>query len=291
MPEWFFVNPQSMDLFRHRTLIIATKHDKQRVLAPLLEQHLGVYCNRDAGIDTDVLGTFSGEQPRELDPFATACRKCEWAMCETGCDLAIANEGSFYMHPIFGFVPVDDELLVLKDQRHEALWKVAAHTTETNFAAREVDSWIELQAFAQEIGFPSHGLILRPGKSDFADMAKGLVSWDMLQHQFSFLRSRWGRVYAETDMRASFNPTRMRFIGRLCEQLLDLLKQPCPNCSFPGYGPVASEPGLPCAWCRTPTRSRLLDIYLCQHCGFEQKKYYPDGKQTEDPMYCERCNP
>jgi len=62
-------------MFKGRSLVIATKHEKEKVIAPLLEQALNVVCFIQEGFDTDTLGTFTGEIERELDPIATARQK------------------------------------------------------------------------------------------------------------------------------------------------------------------------------------------------------------------------
>jgi len=51
-------------LFENRKLVIVTKHKKERVIAPLLEKHLGVVCFVSEGFDTNTLGTFCGEIER-----------------------------------------------------------------------------------------------------------------------------------------------------------------------------------------------------------------------------------
>ena len=58
-------------MFQNRQLLIATKHNKERVIAPLLEEALGVTCVVNDTFDTDTLGTFTGEVERTLDPLAT----------------------------------------------------------------------------------------------------------------------------------------------------------------------------------------------------------------------------
>ena len=69
-----------MSLFQNRKLLIATKHQKERVIAPILERALGVICFVDETYDTDVLGTFTGEIEREHDPITTVREKCLQAM-------------------------------------------------------------------------------------------------------------------------------------------------------------------------------------------------------------------
>ena len=59
-------------MFHNRRLIIATQHHKEKVIAPLFEEKLGVHCFTDSQLNTDVLGTFSGEVERNNDPITTA---------------------------------------------------------------------------------------------------------------------------------------------------------------------------------------------------------------------------
>lgn len=46
------------DFFSGRRLLIVTKHQKEEVIAPLLEKALGVSCFVSKDFDTDSLGTF-----------------------------------------------------------------------------------------------------------------------------------------------------------------------------------------------------------------------------------------
>jgi hypothetical protein len=90
-------------MFKGRSLVIATKHEKEKVITPLLEEALGVVCFIPEGFDTDTLGTFTGEIERKLDPISTARQKCLMAMKVSNCDLGIASEGSFGPHPSLFF--------------------------------------------------------------------------------------------------------------------------------------------------------------------------------------------
>lgn len=58
----------------------------------------------DASFDTDMLGTFTGEVERKLDPLATVREKCLRAMKHNHCDLGVASEGSFGASCIVIFV-------------------------------------------------------------------------------------------------------------------------------------------------------------------------------------------
>lgn len=279
------------DLFAGRTLLIATKHGKESVIAPVLEQALGVRCRVTDGLDTDALGTFTGEIERKDDPVVTARTKCLWGMEQTGCDLAVASEGSFGPHPLIGFVPSDDEYLVLLDKANDIDIAVRELSTDTNFSGMDVRTAGELMQFARKAGFPSHGLILRPAKDDHSAIIKGITHIEKLLDTFDYFQRSYGGAYAETDMRAMFNPTRMKVIGRAAEKLAERLGARCPQCAFPGFGVTAIEPGLPCSQCMAPTRSARLYRYECQQCAFVREEEYPKGRHVEDPMYCDLCNP
>ena len=80
-------------MLKGRTLVIATKHHKEKVIAPLLERELGVNCIVAQNFDSDILGTFTGEVERFFDALTTAKNKCLMAMESNNCDLAIASEG------------------------------------------------------------------------------------------------------------------------------------------------------------------------------------------------------
>ena len=58
--------------FEGRSIAIATKHKKQIAMAALLEKELGVTCIVSENLDTDLLGTFTGEIERELSPIDAA---------------------------------------------------------------------------------------------------------------------------------------------------------------------------------------------------------------------------
>jgi hypothetical protein len=278
-------------MFKGRTLIIATKHKKEKVIAPILEKELGVKCIVLPDLDTDQLGTFTGEIERKDDPLTTARNKCQLAMESANCDLSIANEGSFGPHPHIFFIPADDEILLLVDKKNNLEISASLLSTETNFNQAEIKTEKELRAFADEAQFPSHGLILRKAKNDFSDIVKNIKSVDQLKSVFNRFISNYGMAYVETDMRAMNNPTRLKVIEDTTQKLVAKIKSCCPSCNTPGFGIVSAEKGLPCQWCNFPTKGILNYIYKCQRCSFSKVEQYPHGKIAEDPMYCDVCNP
>jgi hypothetical protein len=279
------------ELFKDRKMVIATKHGKEQVIAPSFERALGVKCMVSEGFDTDILGTFSGEVERETDPVTAAREKCRIAMELTGCDIALASEGSFGPHPSYFFVSSDEEFLMFFDRKNNIEILVKEISTDTNFNGSAINSKEELFEFAQKVGFPEHALILRKSKDDFSGMVKGISDPLILKETFENLIEKYAEAYAETDMRAMHNPTRMRVIGKAVEKLISKIKSACPACNMPGFGITDVKKGLPCGLCGSPTRSILSYICACKNCAFVKEELFPNEKLQEDPMYCDRCNP
>lgn len=278
-------------IFQNRKLVIATMHGKEAVLAPLLQQALGVQIVLPQQLDTDQFGTFTGERVRTRSPLDTAVAKCKAAMQLTGCTLAVANEGSFGAHPLLGFVNADEEIVVLVDEEHHLQIAAKELSTVTNFNAATIHSLAELEAFAKAAQFPSHALIVRANPTDTTQLVKGITDKELLHQLATRLLSQQGSLYVETDMRAHYNPMRMRVIEAAARKLIEKLQRCCPACGMPGFDVAEVVPGLPCNLCGNETRSTKYFIKRCQHCKHEEIEWYPHGKETEDPMYCDTCNP
>ena len=278
-------------MFEGRRLIIATKHNKEQVIAPLLEEALGVNCFVDESFDTDALGTFSGEIERKQDPVSTARMKCLRAMELNNCDLGVASEGSFGVHPSIFFASADDEFLIFIDKKNDLEIIARELSTETNFNGKKIRSEKDLMDFAELVKFPSHAVILKKSKEETEDMVKAIISYEVLKETYQILLNKHESVFAETDMRAMYNPSRMSVIETATEKLVAKVKSCCSKCQNPGFGVTDLKKGLPCDLCGIATKSTLSLIYTCQKCQFTTEKLYPNDKQKEDPMYCDFCNP
>jgi hypothetical protein len=278
-------------IFAGRKLLIVTKHHKEKVIATILEEALGVTCIVSDGFDTDSLGTFSGEVERKDDPIVTARNKCLRAMELYGCDLAVSSEGSFGPHPSIFFVPCDDEIILFMDKKNDLEIIARELSTETNFHGEEIKTKEQLNDLAERVKFPTHGLIVRKAKGDSTEIIKGIGDWKHLSTIFSQFIDKYGTVFVETDMRAMYNPTRMKVIEKATQKLADKIKSCCPQCSVPGFGVTDVKRGLPCGLCDYPTRTILSLIYTCQNCSFCKEEKYPHKKTSEEPMYCDMCNP
>lgn len=278
-------------MFQNRKIIIATKHEKEKVIAPVLERELGVICFTDKNFDTDIFGTFTGEVERTLDPIATAREKCLKAMEANNCDLGIASEGSFGAHPAIFFVPADDEFLIFIDKKNGLEIIAKELSTDTNYNSTEIKNEDELWSFADMAGFPEHGLILRQSADIKFEIFKGINDVKLLKEIFHKMMSKYPTVFVETDMRAMYNPTRMKVIEKATQKLVKKIKSTCPQCHTPGFDITEIKKGLICGLCKMPTNSTLSHIFTCQKCQFTKEEKYPHNKISEDPMYCNFCNP
>ena len=266
-------------------------HNKEQVMAPLLQEYLGVLVVVPPSLNTDQFGTFSGEVEREGTPYETALQKCKHACQQTGHTLAVASEGSFGPHPDLGFIPCDDELVLLYDAANHLEISARELTTTTNFAGRQINSAREAQQFATAAGFPQHALIIRNNAQDNTDVVKGINNMQTLLKLVEKRIDKTGSVYLTTDMRAMYNPTRMQVIEKATRKLVEKATNLCPACTTPGYSATSYHTGLPCRICSSPTRSVLSVVYTCSKCNHTHTIMHPKGKTSEDPMYCDWCNP
>ncbi|WP_295335774.1 DUF6671 family protein [Flavobacterium sp.] len=278
-------------MFEGRNLLIATKHRKETVIAPLFSDAFGVHCFTSDVIDTDSLGTFSGEIARKKNIIETLRDKCELAVKAIGADLVVASEGSFGAHPSVFFAHADDEWIMLKDYANDLEIIAREISTDTNFQGEAIPNKAALKVFAEKAKFPSHGIILKPAEDNYSKVIKGCQNWDELSLHFERLKNNFGTAYAETDMRAMHNPTRMKVIAAVTQKLIAKIKSTCPSCAYPGFDVTEVKAGLPCENCSFPTRSTLSHIYQCKNCAHTEEKLYPRHLQYEDPMYCDNCNP
>jgi hypothetical protein len=282
-------------MFAGRKLCIATMHGKERVIAPHVEQQLGVRCFvPKSGFDSDQFGTFSGEIPRAGTPLEAARQKASAAMDATGVDLAIASEGSFVPHPQVGLIPVGVELVVLFDRRHDLEILGDDVTSETNHARRECRDLDDVVAFASRIGFPEHGLLLAVGDPPIR-VVKGLRDQDVLQaaaqEMLAAANEQGQDLHALSDMRAHQNPTRMRSIDRAASILAKRVATPCPGCGSPGFGKIDVVRGLPCSLCDLPSSWVRAFVHGCSRCDARLEVPRSDGLASVDPGSCEHCNP
>lgn len=266
-------------------------HGKETVIAPHLTKDLGLYCFVTDQLDTDLLGTFSGEVDRMDSPLETARKKCQLAMDLTSVDLAIASEGSFGPHPSIPFIPAHEEFLLLVDKKNNWEFLVRKLETKTNYRQITLTSIDMLTDFLDQAKFPSHGLIVKKQADDATDCVKGIHDKQVLHQTVEYFLRRFGQCTVDTDMRAMHNLTRMDVIDGMTASLIQQIKSTCPTCQTPGFSLKEKERGLPCSLCGNPTRTVKADIYGCQACTYTEHRSPGHAMEKEDPMYCDFCNP
>lgn len=273
----------------NRKILIATKHQKERVIGPILEQSFNMDYFTIDDFDSDCFGTFTGEVERKLNAFETVKKKALTALSLVDSDIVIASEGSFGSHPNIFFASCNEEFLYLYDKKNSFEITVKLLSTNTNFSSKEINSTTELTEFLDQIRFPSHAIIIIDNVNN--SFYKGLTDSEEVFHLFNKILKKNGSVLVESDMRAMCNPTRMENIRELSIKLVDALYSLCPNCLTPGFQVSESKAGLPCLYCNLPTNSTLSHTSICKACHYRQEKLFPFSKEFEDPMYCNFCNP
>jgi len=274
-------------------IILPTKHAKSVAIAPPFWERLGASV-LEYLVDTDTLGTFSGEVEREGNALECARRKCEWGLDLLGdrAEYGLASEGSFGPHPFIPFLPCDQEVLYFIDRKRSFHLHMVHFSNKTNYRMKALGSFEELQKFANSAQFPSHALILRPNnRENNHPLFKGIDTQDTLEHAFKESRkhSADGQVWVETDMRAQFNPSRMTAIGELADKLAERLATACPSCASPGWGRIHAEKGLHCEYCDQATEMIAHEIYGCVLCDHTVRQPRADGLKAAPQMHCGWC--
>lgn len=282
-------------VYTNSCIVLATKHAKSIAIAPPFEDKLGASV-LEYVVDTDKLGTFSGEVRRTESPIECARKKCELSLKKLGnkVEFALASEGSFGPHPLIPFLPCDHEILYFIDRKRDFHIHLSHFSEKTNYRMEAVDSLEALQKFATEIQFPSHALILRPNSRETkTPLFKGVDSQAQLEEAFQecMKYASEAKVWVETDMRAHLNPSRMVVIRELAEKLAERLSSLCPQCKTPGWGKVRAEKGLLCGLCGSETELLKQEILGCVKCKYEEMIMPSHGLNSAGPEYCSYCNP
>jgi hypothetical protein len=270
---------------------LLTRHGKEAVIAPVLEPELCCVIQHVSGYDTDRLGTFTREIARDGSQIEAARRKARIGMELAKVPLGMASEGSFGPDPVMGAIPWNVECLIWIDDR--------LGIEVTGFAQGEARSghvlaknWEDVTGFAHRIGFPEHGVSLRPDDESDPRIQKGITGWKDLGERFfrALSLSSNGRVFLEADLRAHLNPTRRDTIRRAARDLLDKLRSRCPSCGLPGFSVIERMEGLPCADCQGPTHEIRADVHGCRKCA-HRAVIERTGAGKGNPLYCDFCNP
>ncbi|GAB6194863.1 DUF6671 family protein [Lysobacter xanthus] len=277
-------------LYAGRRVALLTQHGKEAILAPVLEPALGCRIDLVTGYDTDLLGTFTRDIPREGTQLQAARRKARIGMELGGARIGLASEGAFGTDPMFGLLPWNVEIVIWIDDTL-GIEVVGRAAGKARFATRRVTCWAEAEDFARQCDFPAHGLVARPDSAFDRRVHKDIVDLDGLRHAFdaALAESSDGYVVLDVDARAHRNPTRQGVIREAALDLAARLASCCPACDAPGFAVARREPGRPCADCGGPTSDARAEVQACVRCAHHEVRPLGDG--PADPAHCPGCNP
>lgn len=283
--------PWSRHPYHGRTAVLATMHDKLPLIAPAMLAAIGLDVH-DVPVDTDQLGTFTGDVARPGTLWATAVAKARLGMDASRTRLGLASEGSIGPPPGLAFVIAAVELVVLVDDELGIIIGETATGYDIVTIATDLAPGDETDAVLQRGRFPEHGMIVRPALGPLMPLHKGIHDRTILDRAIRgcAAASPDSRAHLETDLRAHHCPSRRPIIAAAAHRLAARLATCCPTCATPGWGIVRVELGVPCQHCGRVVPVPNADIYGCAACNDEHTVSRPESNGA-DPGRCEWCNP
>ena len=277
--------------YRHQRIGLATIHAKELEVAPPFRRVLGAEVVVAPQIDTDLLGTFSGEIPRPDALVETCVQKAELVFGTLDVDCAVASEGSYGPIARVPLLAGGLEILAFIDRRRGVRLVETLVTNRTNWRLWRFKAGDpRVPAAARAIGCPQFGLFVH-AVSDGSRPIKGLRTLDevVAAVDSEARRSDDGMAVLLADMRAHMNPTRMKVRRALGFKLARRLERLCPKCGAPGFGHVESRRGLPCECCAAPTHFIDFEVDGCSACGHVRARARKDGRLTAPRRSCPSC--
>ncbi len=271
--------------------VLTSKHQKLHQIAPAFESIVGLHM-LEADLDTDQLGTFTGEIERKFPPLETAIRKARMGMRHLGIPIGMASEGSIGADLVVPFVTSDVEHLVLVDDERHLIISEVYRSFEITAVSTVTFPDEDLTEFLARAKFPNHKLIVKPNSTAEISSIKGISTFQELRRAIAECskHSQNGSVLIESDLRAHSSPSRQRNIARVARLLAAKVNRLCPVCSVPGWGRVRFEMGLQCSMCKGFVAEAIRqEVNGCVLCSYTEL-----GKvvtESADPATCPRCNP
>lgn len=287
-PSW----DQPAHPYAGRTAVLATKHDKLSLIGPPLTEAVGLQIEV-VGVDTDSLGTFTGDVPRRSPPLETAIAKARLGMSAAGRTLGLASEGSIGPDPAMPFITGDQEIVVLVDDDNGIVIWESHSSWDIVTASTSINAQDDLEPFLSKASFPDHQLIVRPNSGAPYPIRKGLSSIDALTSAISECAavSSDGMARVETDLRAHACPSRRVVIAAAAERLAARIAARCPSCQAPGFGRVDVIVGVPCALCGAEVARPRAEVDGCPACAYKMERPLISPDTRADPGECPYCNP
>ncbi len=281
------------DYFKNRKLVIATMHQKENVIKPILEKELNVHCFLLKNFNTDKFGTFTKEIKRTWNMLEAARLKINHAMDISWYDLWVSSEWSFWLHSSMPFINSNFELTLLIDRKNNLEIRWHHLSPNTNINGKYVKNINDAVKTAKKWGFPKHWIIVRLKENSKFFIYKNIhTEFDLKKAVNKILSLPFTkRVYIETDMRAHKNPTRMKNIELSIKNLLKNIKSECPKCWSPWFVVTNTKWWIPCWMCWLPTNVPMYEILSCSKCNFNKESKIEKYGDYIDPWQCPNCNP
>ena len=268
---------------------LATKHEKGSIIAPEFLRVLGMNVI-EIEVDTDELGTFSGEVERIGTPREVAIRKAKLGISKSGQPRGLASEGSIGADFYIPFINFDIETLAFVDE--EFGFEIVETYRSLDITAQKIEifSASELEDFLEKADFPNHKLIVRNENKPITFSRKGISNYEELNRAIQNGLKLHPKIIIENDFRAHCSPSRQENIKKAAEKLALRLLNLCTECKTPGWGVVDYKRGLPCQMCGLESKEAAhSEILGCTKCNFRK-----NGKvlaEKIDPSKCNFCNP
>jgi hypothetical protein len=274
--------------YNSKTAVLTSKHQKLDLLRPSLESATGLSLIEQA-MDTDQLGTFSGEIERLGSPLEVAIKKAQLGMIATGLPLGVASEGSIGPDPFVPFVISNIETLVFVDQELDIVISETFRSLDIVSATTQTFPGQDLTEYLAIVGFPEQRVI---AKSTSGGVEKGLGSISSLEQAIAklALEANESKVSLEPDYRAMHCPTRRVNIAYVAKALAFRVASLCPECNAPGWGKKDFVRGLRCSNCGSDHPDAIAqELKTCVRCDFFQPGMVL--AESLDPSKCFSCNP
>lgn len=272
-----------------KSAVLATQHAKGEVIAPEFKSILDLQIE-ELGVDTDSLGTFTGEIERVGSAKDTVLAKARLGMAKSGNLRGLASEGSIGADPLIPFINSDIELVAFIDDEIGFQLVESLRSTEIIAATFKVKPNSGLEEFFRRADFPNHKLIIRSTDQPVSFSVKGIDSHQMLEKSLKEAFKDFPELIVESDLRAHCSPSRMENIRLVARKLALRLKCLCPECDAPGWGVVRVVRGLPCSECGEISEEKVrAEVFGCVKCQYEEEGRPLAG--SIDPGNCNLCNP
>jgi hypothetical protein len=274
--------------YEAKTAVLTSKHQKLDLIRPSLEQATGLNLIEQA-LDTDQLGTFSGEIERLGTPLEVAINKAKLGMVATGLPLGVASEGSIGPDPLVPFVISNIETVVFVDQELGIVISETFRSLDIASGTTQALPGQDLTEYLEKVGFPEQRVI---AKSSSGGVEKGLRSISSLEQAIAklALQAHESSVSLEPDYRAMHCPTRRVNIAHAAKALAFRVASLCPDCNAPGWGKRDFVRGLLCSNCGSDQPDAIAqELKTCVRCDFVQLGLVL--AESLEPSKCFSCNP